>query len=378
MEAMSARERLLYQQVEAGLRAHSVDLSLLDAYRERHVAVFWRGYRVIREQSMRIFGEQPAFLFASLAPEDAGVGFSMQRAIYAALGGRAFATTVAPLGAVYNAIIGLIDKLTDNFPEWLPSLQSALTPASLAALLTLKHPIPLPRPPRPAGASLEGSSRIDLLLTLIEDYVDQAATLARRAGRSDVWRDFQTLYLDLMRHQFASAALANDDCPASADALQTAIGRTAPTLWAYFINAWLAPDTRAPTDRARVRSAVDRWGEAVVLSEDLCDLVADTEEGRWNTVTLLATLRGYVPLTQRELREQPDVVLDQLLAAEVPKWAASDMCERFSSAFAQFEALAPGCFASLANLGQEVLCYPLFAPQLSQSKRVMSETAVQV
>lgn len=359
-------EDALLEQIEAELQLNQVDLSPLVHYQERHLALFWRGYHLLREAAQQIFGEVPASLFTSLAPEDAGVGASLQRLIYHALGGRRFSKELGLLGALYNAIIGLIDKFTDEFSVLLPAVQTALTSQTLQALLQLDAPVPLPRPTLSDSTSPGDRARLEVLLTLIEAYVAQAATLARQHHRQVVWADFCAIYAELMRHQFASAGLTLATCEPSPAALATAIGRTAPTVWSYFINAWLAGDTRDSDRRQSYRAPVDAWGEAVVLSEDLCDLLVDVSERRWNSVTMLAVLEYGVSLPSACFRETPEEAISRLLEARVPALVTRRMCLRYQQAFERFEDLAPGQFSALEAVGRELLCYPLFAQQMTR------------
>jgi hypothetical protein len=363
-------EQEVLEQVEAGLRQSDADLQPLTHYSERRLALFWRGYRVMREQAKSIFGTPPAYLWTSFSPEDAGVGYSMQRAIYHSLGGQAYSEGMGALGALFNAIIGLIDKFTDDFTDFLPAVQEALNGRTLNMLLQLEGFTPLPRPVLDGHTNTEAAARLDLLLKLIEAYVGRARALAIQGSRQEVWGDFRTIYFELMRHQFASAALVKRGCEASAAALATAMGRTAPTMWAYFVNAWLARDTCDVERRSLYRAPVDAWGQAIVLSEDLCDLLVDLSDGRWNSVTLLAALEFQVPLAPAHIQEDPEGALVRLLEAHVPERVAIRMCDCYRHAFTQFGVLAPGRFDALEELGSDVLCYPLFAPQMARPERV--------
>jgi hypothetical protein len=367
---MQQHERALLEQIEAELQANGVALDPLLHYHERRLSLFWRGYHLLLHAAQQIYGAIPPFLFSAFAPEDAGAGASLQQLIYHALGGRRLHDELSVLGSLYNSLLGLIDKCTDEFSQLLPALRIALTPQTLLALLQLERPLPLPRPSLDVESNAGDVARLDLLLTGIEAYVARAARLARQSGRQHLWSDFCAIYSELMEHQFASATLAFATCEPSSSALATAIGRTAPTLWSYFINAWLAEDTPEADRRQCYREAVEAWGEAVVLSEDLCDLLVDIKEGRWNSVTLLAVLEYGLPLTAASLREAPQEALEQLLIARIPALVTRRMCLRYRQGFEQLEALAPGQFSALEVFGRDLLCYPLFSQQMDRPSLV--------
>lgn len=283
-------------------------------------------------------------------PQDAGFGAWIQRIFYRAQGGKTNLDEICFLGGLHNLLMGYIDNIVDDKPEHMSSFKKLFSPKKLLEIGQGNMAIV------DSLVSSLNNSPAEILLTGIMIYLADSYSFAKNDNNvPELWQEFILKYVELYKSEFDSAKLLFNLTEASEKAFETCITKTADVIIPHVYLTLMAKDTNVG-DKKTFHHAAKLLGKVMVISEDLCDIIEDLKEKKWNYVTLSyakkESIRG-----EQLFHANMNEIMTMLLDSDTISSVIEEMVKTYNTSMQLFDSI--GKYGDLSSQLNYVLWYPV-------------------